>query len=144
MGFSVMTLQPAFNAYQQRILANAKALEGALLENGVRLVSGGTDNHLLLIDLRDTPVTGAQAEKWLGEAHITVNKNMVPGDTRKPNETSGIRIGTPAVTTRGLNEQDMRLLAGWIARILRQGEAAIPQAGRAAEEMLSRYPLYQA
>ncbi|MBR6186843.1 MAG: serine hydroxymethyltransferase [Clostridia bacterium] len=135
-------LKPEFNEYQRQIVKNAKALENALREKGVRMVSGGTDNHLLLLDLCDTPVTGKQLETWLGMANITVNKNMVPRDQRKPAETSGVRIGTPAVTTRGFKEPEMEQIASWIALILYQGESAIPAVKAGVEELTKKYPLY--
>lgn len=135
-------LKPEFKSYQQQIVKNAKALENALREKGVRMVSGGTDNHLLLLDLCDTPVSGKELETWLGMANITVNKNMVPRDQRKPAETSGIRVGTPAVTTRGFKETEMEQIAGWIALILQQGEAAVPAVKAGVAELTARYPLY--
>ncbi|MBE5787233.1 MAG: serine hydroxymethyltransferase [Clostridiales bacterium] len=135
-------LQPAFKEYQQQIVKNAKALENALRAKGVRMVSGGTDNHLLLLDLCDTPVSGRDLETWLGMANITVNKNMVPRDQRKPAETSGVRIGTPAVTTRGFKEKEMELIADWIARILKDGEAAVPAVKAEVAALTAKYPLY--
>ncbi|MBQ8081455.1 MAG: serine hydroxymethyltransferase, partial [Clostridia bacterium] len=135
-------LAPAFRTYQHQIVLNAKALEDGLRANGVRMVSDGTDNHLLLLDLCDTPVSGLQLETWLGLANITVNKNMVPRDRRKPTETSGIRIGTPAVTTRGFVEDDMRLIAGSIGDILRRGEAAVPEVAGKVKVMTEKHPLY--
>ena len=135
-------LKPEFKDYQRQIIKNAKALENALRAQGVRMVSGGTDNHLLLLDLCDTPVTGKELETWLGLANITVNKNMVPRDQRKPNETSGVRIGTPAVTTRGFKEPEMERIAGWIARVLRQGEAAVPQVKAEVAQLTQQFPLY--
>ena len=135
-------LKPEFKAYQQQIVKNAKALEESLRKYGVRMVSDGTDNHLLLLDLCDTPVTGRDLETWLGQANITVNKNMVPRDKRKPAETSGVRIGTPAVTTRGFKEPEMEKIAGWIARILNEGEAAVPDVKAQVEQLTSLYPLY--
>ena len=135
-------LQPAFKEYQQQIVKNAKALENALRNKGVKMVSDGTDNHLLLLDLCDTPVTGRELETWLGMANITVNKNMVPRDQRKPAETSGVRIGTPAVTTRGFEEAEMELIAGWIARILKEGEAAVPAVKAEVAKLTEKYPLY--
>lgn len=135
-------MQPAFAEYQRQIIRNAKALEAALRARGVRMVSGGTDNHLLLLDLCDTPVTGRELETWLGMANITVNKNMVPRDQRRPTETSGIRIGTPAVTTRGLREPEMRLIADWIDRVLREGEAAVPAVRAEVAALTARFPLY--
>ena len=131
-----------FKRYQHQIVLIAKALEEGLRMNGVRMVSGGTDNHLILIDLCDTDITGAQLENWMEEAHITVNKNMVPRDQRKPTETSGLRIGTPAVTTRGLVETDMREIADAIGLLIREGEAAIPRVRAMTERLTARYPLY--
>lgn len=136
-------LQPAFRDYQRQIVLNAKALENALRAKGVRMVSDGTDNHLLLLDLCDTPVTGKQLETWLGMANITVNKNMVPRDQRKPTETSGIRIGTPAVTTRGFKEPEMAQIADFIARILENGESAVPDVKRDVECLTACFPLYE-
>ncbi len=136
-------MQPSFKTYQHQIILNAKALERALLRGGVRLVSGGTDNHLLLLDLCDTPVSGRELETWLGAANITVNKNMVPRDKRKPTETSGIRIGTPAVTTRGFKEPEMEQIADWIIRILNGGEAAVPAVRAEVAALTERFPLYQ-
>ena len=135
-------LQPAFKAYQQQIIANAKALESAFREEGIRMVSGGTDNHLLLLDFTGRDVTGKQLETWLEEANITVNKNTVPNETRSPFVTSGIRVGTPAVTTRGLKEEQMDMIARWIARIVREGESACPQVKTEVEALMANYPLY--
>jgi len=113
-------LKPEFKAYQQRVLDNAKALAESLMSQGLNLVSGGTDNHLMLVDLRKKypDVSGAQAEDWLGEAHIVVNKNMIPFDERKPMQTSGLRLGTPALSTRGMGPDEMRKVAGLIVRVL--------------------------
>ena len=135
-------LKPEFKEYQRQIVKNAKALENALRERGVRMVSGGTDNHLLLLDLCDTPVTGKELETWLGMANITVNKNMVPRDQRKPAETSGVRIGTPAVTTRGFKEPEMVQIAEWISLILYQGESAVPAVKAGVEQLTAKFPLY--
>ena len=135
-------LQPAFKAYQQQIIANAKALESAFREEGIRMVSGGTDNHLLLLDFTGRDVTGKQLETWLEEANITVNKNTVPNENRSPFVTSGIRVGTPAVTTRGLKEEQMDMIARWIARIVREGESACPQVQAEVEALMANYPLY--
>ena len=131
-----------FKAYQHQIILNSKALENALRERDIRMVSGGTDNHLILIDLCDTDITGLQLETWLGQANITVNKNMVPRDRRKPTETSGIRIGTPAVTTRGLKEEDMAWIAEGISLLVHQGESAVPEVRRITERLTTAYPLY--
>jgi glycine hydroxymethyltransferase len=111
-------LEPAFADYQRQVVANAKAMAGALAARGYRIVSGGTENHLFLVDLIGRDVTGHEGEQKLGEAHITLNKNAVPNDPRPPMVTSGLRIGTPAVTTRGYREGDCIELAGWIADVL--------------------------
>jgi glycine hydroxymethyltransferase len=111
-------LTPGFKRYQEQVVANAKALAQALTAQGFALVSGGTDNHLMLVDLRSKGLTGKVAEAALEHAGVTVNKNAIPFDPEKPFVTSGIRIGTPAVTTRGMREDDMRTIAGFIARAL--------------------------
>ena len=111
-------LHPHFRAYQRQIVSNAKALADGLMRRGYRLTSGGTDNHLMLVDLSGTDITGDVAERVLGTAGITCNKNLIPFDKRKPAETSGIRLGTPAVTTRGLKEPEMEELADCIHRVL--------------------------
>ena len=137
-------LQPQFKAYCERVVANAKALAAALVSEGFHVVSGGTDNHLMLVDLRNKGLTGKVAEKALDLAGITVNKNTVPRETESPFVTSGIRIGTPAVTTRGMGEREMRTVAHLIARVV-----AAPEDGAAAEAVrgevraLARaFPLY--
>ncbi|MBA7539361.1 Serine hydroxymethyltransferase [subsurface metagenome] len=112
------TMTTEFKEYQKQIVKNAKTLADKLVELGYNLVSGGTDNHLMLVDLRNKGITGKQAEKALEEAGITVNKNMVPFDPQKPWIASGIRIGTPAVTTRGMKEKDMEVIAEMINRVL--------------------------
>ena len=111
-------LEPEFKLYQQQVVKNAKAMAKTLTERGYKIVSGGTENHLLLVDLIGKPLTGKDAEAALGKAHITVNKNAVPNDPQKPFVTSGLRIGTPAVTTRGYKESDCIELAGWVADVL--------------------------
>lgn len=111
-------LQPEFKAYQQQVLDNARAMAAAMMERGYKIVSGGTDNHLFLVDLIDKRITGKDAEAALGEANITVNKNAVPNDPQKPFVTSGIRVGTPAITTRGFGVGESSRLAGWICDIL--------------------------
>ena len=136
-------LTPGFNEYQEQVIKNAKALEESFKALGVRMVSGGTDNHLLLLDFADIEMTGAAMEDLLGQANITVNKNMVPRDRRSSAVTSGIRIGTPAVTTRGMKEEDMRLIAEGIADILARGEEAVPQVKDLARALTARYPLYK-
>ncbi len=139
-------LKPGFSDYSGRVVANARALGEGLAERGLHLVSGGTDNHLLLVDLRPKhpELTGKEAEAALEAAAITVNKNTVPGETRSPFVTSGLRIGTPAVTTRGLGEDEMRTLAGWIADILERpdDEAGIRRVRGEVKELCDRFPLY--
>ena len=135
-------LTEEFKAYQHQIILNAKALENAFRKEGVRMVSGGTDNHLLLLDFTGTEMTGKQMEALLEDANITVNKNTVPNETRSPFVTSGIRVGTPAATTRGLKEPEMEKVASWIARILREGEAAVPDVKAQVEALMAGYPLY--
>ena len=114
-----------------------------LLARGINLVSGGTDNHLMLLNLVGTGVTGKQLEKWLDEAHITVNKNAVPNDPEKPFVTSGVRIGTPAVTTRGMVEKDMEVIGNCIADIIRGGESAIPAVTGQVLDLCAAHPLYE-
>lgn len=136
-------LSPEFREYQKQVVKNAKALADTLLEEGVNLVSGGTDNHLMLLNLVGTGVTGKQLEKWLDEAHITVNKNAVPNDPEKPFVTSGVRIGTPAVTTRGMKEDDMKVVGRCIADIIRSGEEAIPRVTEQVLALCAAHPLYE-
>ena len=135
-------LKESFRTYQHQIILNAKAMERAFREEGVRMVSDGTDNHLLLLDFTGTEMTGKQMESLLEDANITVNKNTVPNETRSPFVTSGIRVGTPAATSRGLKEAEMTKVAGWIARVLREGEAAVPGIKVQVENMMAGYPLY--
>ena len=136
-------LMPEFRDYQHQIILNAKALENAFRKEGVRMVSDGTDNHLLLLDFTGTEMTGKAMEALLEEANITVNKNTVPNETRSPFVTSGIRVGTPAATSRGLKEPEMEKVAGWIARVLREGEAAVASVRAEEEELMKHYPLYE-
>ncbi|MDD3336190.1 MAG: serine hydroxymethyltransferase [Eubacteriales bacterium] len=136
-------LKPEFKTYQQQILNNAKALENALRANDIKMVSDGTDNHLILIDLTNTERTGKELEALLGLCNITVNKNTIPGEQRSPFITSGIRVGTPAVTTRGMTESDMEKIAGFIKRIIDGGEAVCPAVKADVEEMMKRFPLYE-
>ncbi len=135
-------LTPAFKAYQHQIILNAKAMENAFREEGVRMVSGGTDNHLMLLDFTGTEMTGKMMESLLEDANITVNKNTVPNETRSPFVTSGIRVGTPAATSRGLKEAEMAKVASWIAKVLREGEAAVPAVKKEVEALMANYPLY--
>ena len=136
-------LKEEFRTYQHQIILNAKEMERSFREEGVRMVSDGTDNHLLLLDFTGTEMTGKQMETLLEDANITVNKNTVPNETRSPFVTSGIRVGTPAATSRGLKEPEMKKVAGWIARVLREGEAAVPSIRAQVEAMMAGYPLYQ-
>lgn len=133
-------LRPEFKAYQTQIVANAQALAKGLTERGVKLVSGGTDNHLMLVDLSEEDVTGKELESRLDEAHITCNKNTIPNDPRSPRVTSGVRLGTPAVTTRGMKEADMDVIAGAIAMVIRD-EGYVAQARRMVESLTKKYPL---
>lgn len=135
-------LQEDFKTYQRQIVSNAKAMERAFIKENIKLVSGGTDNHLLLIDLSGTETTGKELERLLGLANITVNKNTVPNEKRSPFVTSGVRVGTPAVTTRGMKESDMEQIAAWIARILREGEGATAEIREAVIGFMARFPLY--
>ncbi|MEO5617418.1 MAG: serine hydroxymethyltransferase [Candidatus Eisenbacteria bacterium] len=137
-------LEPSFIAYQQRVVDNARVLAATLIDLGFDLVSGGTDNHLILMDLRRRKLTGKVAEEALHHARITVNKNAVPNDPQKPWVTSGIRIGTPALTTRGMGERDMRRIGAWIARVLEAPEdREIARAvAREVGEMAAAFPLY--
>ncbi len=133
----------SFKAYQSQIVKNASAMAKRFLERGMKLVSGGTDNHLMLLDLSDLDITGKALEKMLDEAHITVNKNTVPGEKRSPFITSGIRIGTPAVTTRGMKEDEMIEIADMISDIIEKGEAAIEDVSKRALNLTARFPLYE-
>ena len=137
-------LTPAFREYGAQVVENAQALARTVMERGVRLVSGGTDTHLILVDLRDRDLTGKDAEQALERAGITVNKNTVPGETRSPFVTSGLRIGTPALTTRGMGADDMARIGGWIADILdRPGDdARIEAIRRRVTELCAAYPLF--
>ena len=134
-------LQPEFKTYQQNILDNAKALCAGLMSRGVQIVSGGTDNHLMLVDLTNFGLTGKDVEKWLDEAHITANKNTIPNEQQSPFVTSGIRLGTPAVTTRGMNTEDMDQIAEAITYVIKEREAGIEKARELVKKLTDRYPL---
>ena len=136
-------LTDGFKAYQHQIVLNAKAMAEEFTREGIRLVSGGTDNHLMLLDLTGTGVTGKALEALLGQANITVNKNTIPKETLSPFVTSGVRIGTPAVTTRGMKEPEMVTIAKLITRIVREGEAAVPQVKQDVLDLCARFPLYE-
>ncbi|MDY3861802.1 MAG: serine hydroxymethyltransferase [Ruminococcus sp.] len=136
-------LKPEFKEYGKNVVANAKALAKGLLDRGNKLVSGGTDNHVMLLDLRDTDVTGKELEARLDDCYITVNKNTIPNEPRSPFVTSGIRIGTPAVTTRGLNTEDMDKIAEFITLVLNDYENSAPKVRAGVEELCAKYPLYE-
>ena len=131
-----------FKAYQHQIVLNAKAMADEFTRQGIRLVSGGTDNHLMLLDLTGTGVTGKALEALLGQANITVNKNTIPKETLSPFVTSGVRIGTPAVTSRGMKEPEMVKIAQLIAKLIREGEAAVDAVKAEVLELCARFPLY--
>ena len=137
-------LKPAYKDYCKQIISNAQAMASAFVDRGYNLISGGTDNHLMLIDLRNKDITGKDAEIALGKAEITVNKNMVPFDTRSPFVTSGMRVGTPAVTTRGLVESDMEQLVAWMdeAIINHNDDAALEKIGSAVMAHMNKFPLH--
>ena len=134
-------LSPEFKEYGKNIVANAKALCDGLLSRGLSIVSGGTDNHLMLLDLRPQALTGKEIEKLLDEAHITANKNTVPNDPQKPFVTSGIRLGTPAVTSRGMNTADMDRIAEAIAFVVKEGADGVSKARAIVDELTAKYPL---
>jgi len=143
-------LDPEFKAYQHQVVLNARAMAEVFVKRGYKVVSGGTDNHLFLVDLVAKNVTGKDAEAALGRAHLTVNKNSVPNDPKSPFVTSGLRLGSPASTTRGFKEKEMRDVAGWICDVVdvmsKQGdvEAAITKVRGQAEQLCARFPVYQA
>ncbi|MCX6090334.1 MAG: serine hydroxymethyltransferase, partial [Candidatus Atribacteria bacterium] len=133
-----------FRSYQQQILWNAKILADNLQKRGYRLVSGGTDNHLMLVDVRTVGLTGREAEKLLDQVGITVNKNAIPFDLEKPTVTSGIRIGTPACTTRGMKEKEMEIIAGLIDLTFQEKEnpSSLPDIVQKIRQLCDRFPLY--
>ena len=136
-------LTDEFKAYQQQIVKNAAVLAQALLQQGFQLVSGGTDNHLMLLDLREMGVTGKELEKRLDEVHITVNKNAIPNDPQSPFVTSGVRIGTPAVTSRGFKEAEMELIAKWIKDVTVDFEANKERVSAEVQALCEKFPIYQ-
>ena len=136
-------LTPEFKAYQEQIVKNAKALEHAFRAQNIEMVSGGTDNHLILLDLTKTGRTGKELEGLLGLCNITVNKNTIPGETLSPFVTSGVRVGTPAVTTRGMVESDMEKIADFFRRVIEGGEEACPAVKAEVVEMMKNFPLYE-
>lgn len=135
-------LDPSFKKYAEQVVKNAKVLADRLIENGFDIVSGGTDNHLMLVDLRDENVTGKDLEKRLDSAHITCNKNAIPNDPRSPFLTSGVRLGTPAVTTRGMKEEDMEVIAEAISLVIKD-EANVEKAKTLVAGLTEKYPLIQ-
>lgn len=135
-------LKPEFKEYQGRVVKNAQALAASLMDAGFDLVSGGTDNHLMLVDLRRAGVTGKELEHRLDEVHITVNKNAIPNDPEKPFVTSGIRVGTPAVTTRGFNEEDMKIVGSLIWQAATDFDAKADSIRAAVADLCGKYPLY--
>ena len=135
-------LDPSFKEYQSRIVANAKAMAQEFARLGVNMVSGGTDNHLILLDLTSKGVTGKELEKMLDEVHITVNKNAIPFDTQKPFVTSGIRLGTPAVTTRGMGEGEAKKIASLIAKVIEEREASFDYVKAEVSALCAAFPLY--
>ncbi|MDH4274862.1 MAG: serine hydroxymethyltransferase [Gammaproteobacteria bacterium] len=138
-------LQPDFKDYQRQVVKNARAMVARLMEYGFKIVSGGTDNHLFLLDLRDKTITGKDAEAILGRANLTVNKNAVPNDPQSPFVTSGLRIGTPAATTRGFKEAEMRQIADWICRLLEEpgNDSAINTIKEEVLALCKRFPVYR-
>lgn len=136
-------LSPEFKRYQEQVVANAKALAATLMAGGIKLFSNGTDNHLMLVDLRGTGVTGKELEHLLDEAHITANKNSIPNDDASPFNPNGLRIGTPAATTRGMDEEAMKVIGECIVDIIRNKEAAVEGVKARIAELTARYPLYK-
>ena len=136
-------MQPEFKEYAHQIVKNAKALADSLLEQGMNLVTGGTDNHMMVADLRSLNVTGKELQTRLDEVHLTVNKNAIPNDPQKPGITSGIRIGTPAATTRGMKEEDMRVIGRCIYRAATEFETAADEIRSEVAALTAKYPLYE-
>ncbi|MBR5717908.1 MAG: serine hydroxymethyltransferase, partial [Clostridia bacterium] len=136
-------LKPEFKVYQQQVVKNASVLAQSLADSGLRIVSGGTDNHLMLVDLTPVGRTGKDVEHWLDAANITVNKNTIPKETLSPFVTSGLRIGTPAITSRGFKEDEMKVIGSLIAKIALKGEEAIPEVKATVIELTNKHPLYE-
>ena len=135
-------LKPEFKAYGEQVVKNAKVLADELVKQGFRLVSGGTDNHLMLVDVRNFHITGKEFEHRLDEVQITVNKNAIPNDPEKPFVTSGIRVGTPAVTTRGFKEPEMVKIAQWMGRVARDFESCKDQVRAEVDALCKQFPIY--
>ena len=136
-------LKPEFKAYGEQVVKNAAVLADGLMKEGFRLVSGGTDNHLMLVDVRNFNITGKEIERRLDECFITVNKNAIPNDPEKPFVTSGIRVGTPAATTRGLKEEDMKEIARIMGMVARDFEGNKNAAQEAVVALTKKYPIYE-
>lgn len=134
-------LQPEFKVYMKQVADNAQALAKGLQDRDIKIVSGGTDNHLMLVDLTPYDLTGKAVEKWLDDAHITANKNTIPNDPKSPFVTSGIRLGTPAATSRGLKEDDFDRVAEAIASVIKEGEDGVAKARKIVDELTDKYPL---
>lgn len=135
-------LQPEFKVYMKQVADNAQALAKGLQDRGIKLVSDGTDNHLMLVDLTPFDLTGKEVEKWLDDAHITANKNTIPNDPKSPFVTSGVRLGTPAATSRGLKEDDFDQVAEAVATVIKEGEAGVAKARAIVAELTAKYPLH--
>ena len=136
-------LSPEFKEYQKQIISNAKAMADEFDKLGIKMVSGGTDNHLILLNLTDKGITGKELEKLLDEVHITVNKNAIPFDTQKPFVTSGIRIGTPAMTSRGMKENEARVVARLITDVIKKREGAFDDVSAEVAKLCKAFPLYE-
>ncbi len=136
-------LSDDFKDYQRQVIANSKAMANRFIERGIKLVCGGTDNHLMLLNLIGTGVSGKQLEHWLDEAHITVNKNSIPNDPEKATITSGIRVGTPAITSRGMKEEDMIVIADMIADVIYNGDSVLDDVKARAVALCDKYPIYK-
>ena len=136
-------LSPEFKEYQAQIVKNAAAMADEFKKLGVKMVSGGTDNHLILLNLSDKNITGKELEKLLDEVHITVNKNAIPFDTQKPFVTSGIRVGTPAMTSRGMKENEARIIARLIAKVIEEREGAFDYVNKEVAKLCKAFPLYK-
>ena len=137
-------MEPEFRAYQEQVVSNARTMASTFMDRGLKIVSGGTDNHLMLVDLIDQNVTGKEVDAWLGDAHITVNKNAVPNDPQSPFVTSGIRVGTPAMTSRGMGDEEARMVANWISDVIEaKGDSAVIERVREEVKALClEFPVY--
>jgi glycine hydroxymethyltransferase len=138
-------LAPEFKVYQQQVVTNARIVAETLTQRGLRIVSGGTQSHVMLVDLRSKGITGKEAEAVLGKAHMTINKNAIPNDPEKPMVTSGVRVGTPAMTTRGFKDEEARLTANLIADVLDKphNEAHLAAVRAKVHALTSRFPVYR-